>query len=234
MSATSAPERLQVFQRRLLAWYRVHQRELPWRETNDPYKILVSEVMLQQTQVDRVMPKYRQFLKRYPTVAALARAKTGELKQVWYPLGYNVRPLRLKRIAQRAMRDHHGKIPDSYDGLLAMDGIGRYTAGAVLSFAFKQDAPILDTNVARLLLRYFKVKAAKRGAEVRRLWQLAEAVIPSGKGPVINQALMDFGALICTARAPKCGICTLRRTCLSYPYDGQAKAKKRPSRARAG
>ena len=212
------PHKLRAFQRRLLAWYRVCQRKLPWRETRDPYRILVSEIMLQQTQVDRVVPKYREFLRRYPTLKSLAAASTPELKKTWYPLGYNVRPLRLRRIAQRALRDHGGRIPDSYDGLLAMDGIGRYTAGAVLSFAFNQDAPIVDTNVARLLSRYFGVRGdAKRGRAQRRLWALAEAVIPEGKGYLINQAMMDFGAMVCTARAPRCPSCALRRACSSYP-----------------
>ena len=210
---------LKFFQRRLLVWYHVHQRRLPWRATRDPYKILVSEIMLQQTQVDRVVPKYQEFLRRYPTLASLARARSKELRRVWYPLGYNIRPLRLRGIARRAMRDHGGRIPDSYDGLLAMDGIGRYTAGAVLSFAFQKDAPIVDTNVARLLSRYFNVKGELRqGPAQRRLWQLAEAVIPKGKGYLINQALMDFGALICTARAPQCSRCALRRGCRSYPH----------------
>jgi len=209
---------LRPFQRRLLAWYRANQRRLPWRKTRDPYRILVSEIMLQQTQVDRVVPKYREFLQRYPTLETLARARTAELRRIWYPLGYNVRPLRLRRIAQRALRDYGGRVPDSYDGLLAMDGIGRYTAGAVLSFAFKQDAPIVDTNVARLLSRYFGLKGQpKKGPIKRRLWELAEAVIPTGRGHLINQAMMDFGALVCTARAPRCPTCTLRRTCRSFP-----------------
>ena len=212
-------QRIAMFQRRVLAWYARHQRKLPWRATRDPYKILVSEIMLQQTQVDRVMPKYRQFLRRYPTVHALAQARVDELKKVWYPLGYNVRPLRLRQIAQRAVRDHGGQIPSTYDGLIAMDGIGRYTAGAVLSFAFQQDAPILDTNVARLLSRYFGVAGqARRGTTARALWKLAEQVIPTGKGYVINQAMMDVGAMLCTARAPRCGSCILRRGCRSYPH----------------
>ncbi|MBI4342404.1 MAG: A/G-specific adenine glycosylase [Candidatus Omnitrophica bacterium] len=203
----------------MLAWYRAHHRKLPWRKTRDPYKILVSEIMLQQTQVDRVVPKYREFLSRYPTLEALAQAKTAELRRVWYPLGYNVRPMRLRRIARRTLKEHGGRVPDSYDGLLAMDGIGRYTAGAVLSFAFQQDAPILDTNVVRLLSRYFGVRGeAKQGAVRRRLWQLAEAVIPAGKGYLINQALMDFGAMVCTARTPRCPRCALRRSCRSFPF----------------
>ena len=111
--------------------------------------------MLQQTQVDRVIPKYHEFLERYPTLEELSRAPVDELRKVWYPLGYNIRPMRLRKIAQQAVEQHGGRIPDTYDGLIAMEGIGRYTAGAVLSFAFNQDAPILDTNVARLLQRYF-------------------------------------------------------------------------------
>jgi A/G-specific adenine glycosylase len=231
--ASRAP--LLAFQRRLLAWYRVHQRNLPWRSTCDPYKILVSEIMLQQTQVNRVVSKYREFLRCYPTLETLADAKTSELRRVWYPLGYNVRPLRLRRIAQRTLRDHGGRIPDSYDGLLAMDGIGRYTAGAVLSFAFKQDAPIVDTNVARLLSRYFGLRRrTPRGASQRRLWQLAGEVIPPGKGHRINQAMMDFGAMICTARSPQCPRCVLRHTCRSYPFvsKGYPPAPSSPPKAR--
>ena len=225
---------LLAFQRRLLAWYRVHQRDLPWRKTRDPYKILVSEIMLQQTQVDRVIPKYHQFLKRYPTIQSLAQAKTAELRRLWYPLGYNIRPMRLRNIARRTVSDHDGQIPNSYDGLIAMDGIGRYTAGAVLSFAFEQDAPILDTNVARLLSRYFGIKASvKSGPVRRRLWQFAEAIIPRGKGYDINQAMMDFGATICTARAPACASCALRVTCRSFPLDGpRQKATMLPTRRR--
>ena len=196
----------------------MNQRKLPWRKTRDPYKILVSEIMLQQTQVDRVVPKYHEFLARYPTLETLAQAKLSELRRVWYPLGYNVRPRRLRQIARRTIEQHGGRIPDSYDGLLAMDGIGRYTAGAVLSFAFQQDAPILDTNVVRLLSRYFGVRGEpKQGRVRRRLWQLAEAVIPKGKGHVINQALMDFGAMVCTARSPQCTTCALRKSCRSFP-----------------
>ena len=230
---TSA-QRLRQFQRRLVAWYKINQRKLPWRDTRDPYRILVSEIMLQQTQVDRVLPKYHEFLERYPTMQALARAKTRPLLKTWYPLGYNVRPLRLRRIAQRTIAEHDGRLPDTHDGLMAMEGIGRYTAGAVLSFAYEQDAPILDTNVARLLSRYFGVPGQKNGGKTeRRLWRLAAEVIPAGQGYTINQAMMDFGALICSARAPQCGTCALRRSCRSYPFVNGTKRSKtsRPSRA---
>ncbi len=219
--------RIRQFQRSLLRWYRRHQRPLPWRATRDPYKILVSEIMLQQTQVDRVIPKYHQFLTRYPTLETLSKARIPELKKVWYPLGYNVRPLRLRKIAKTVMRQHGGQLPNSYDGLVALEGIGRYTAGAVLSFAFGQDAPILDTNVARLLDRHFGI-AGKSGAPAARrtLWALAEAVIPRGNAYDINQAMMDFGAMICTARKPRCASCALRRSCLSFPYEPSAQAAR--------
>lgn len=233
----ATPPKVSAFQRALLRWYKRHQRPLPWRETRDPYKILVSEVMLQQTQVDRVMPKYRQFLERYPNFHALAKAKLPELKKVWYPLGYNVRPIRLRKIAQTVIKEHGGQLPSSYDGLVALEGIGRYTAGAVLSFAFGQDAPILDTNVARLLQRYFG--RASSPFSRRQLWELAERVIPKGTAPArsslarksrggeapqgnaydINQAMMDLGATVCTARKPKCPSCALRRSCSGYPYE---------------
>ena len=213
-----------AFQRRLLRGYARYKRPLPWRRTRDPYKILVSEVMLQQTQVDRVIPKYHEFLRRYPTLEELAKARMPELRKVWYPLGYNIRPRRLRTIAKQVIRRHGGKIPDSYEGLLAMDGIGRYTAGAVLSFAFGQDAPILDTNVARLLGRYFGLTAQ------RRLWELARAVIPPGNAYDINQAMMDFGAMICTATRPKCPTCALRRQCRSFPYDKTIAPRERRHR----
>jgi A/G-specific adenine glycosylase len=149
-------------------------------------------------------------------------------------LGYNVRPLRLREIAKRALREYKGRIPDTYDGLLAMDGIGRYTAGAVLSFAFKKDAPILDTNVARLLSRYFGINGdPRRGRTQRTLWRLAEDVIPKGKGYVINQAMMDFGATVCTARLPRCPTCVLRRTCRSYPLNGSGSRQTTSRRLRA-
>jgi A/G-specific adenine glycosylase len=218
---TARAASLSTFQRRLLTWYRVHQRDLPWRKTRDPYRILVSEIMLQQTQVDRVVPKYHEFLRRYPTVRALARAGTTRLRRTWYPLGYNVRPMRLRAIARRVVREHGGRIPDSYDGLVAMDGIGQYTAGAVLSFAYGQDAPMVDTNVARVLSRYFGIRGdLKRGPSQRRLWRLAAAVIPKGRGYDINQAMMDLGAMVCTARAPNCPACALRRSCRSVSLNG--------------
>ncbi len=206
------------FQTRLLKWYREHGRDLPWRKTSDPYKILVSEVMLQQTQVERVIPKYHEFLERYPTFEALAEAEPEEVQRAWYPLGYNIRPIRLHSIACETVAKYGGTLPKEPDALLSFKGIGRYTAGAVRSFAFREDAPILDTNVMRVLHRIF-IGAGEPKAHKARLWALAERLIPKGKGYDFNQALMDFGAVVCTARDPYCLLCPMRQDCRSYPFD---------------
>ncbi len=221
------------FQQRLLRWYARHRRDLPWRKTSDPYKVLVSEVMLQQTQVDRVIPKYKEFLRKYPTVEGLASASVRDVKATWRPLGYNIRPVRLHAIAQEAIRRHGGKIPDSLEELLALKGIGRYTAGAVMSFAFRKDAPILDTNVRRLLHRVFLGRGISKGSRgVKHLWDLSATLIPRGKGYDFNQAMMDFGALICTARKPACPVCPMHQICASYPWEPTLDSRRRPGRAR--
>src|SRR4051812_26617012 len=143
------------FQRNLLRWFDRAGRDLPWRRTRDPYRVLVSEIMLQQTQVERVVPKYRQFLDRYPTLEALAAAPVRDVRRLWYPLGYNIRPVRLRAIARETMARYGGRLPDTAERLRALPGIGRYTAGAVLSFAYGRDAAVLDTNVRRVLTRVF-------------------------------------------------------------------------------
>ena len=205
------------FQRRLLAWYARHGRDLPWRRTRVPYRVLVSEIMLQQTQVDRVIPKYRQFLRAFPTLRALAAAPVEQVRQLWYPLGYNVRPLRLHAIACETVARYRGRLPDTPEALRGLPGIGRYTAGAVLSFAYGRDTAVLDTNVRRVLTRVFL--GPRRAARVRgdkALWELAAALVPAGRGYDFNQALMDFGATWCTARRPRCAGCPMRGFCASY------------------
>lgn len=199
--------------RRLLRWYRRQGRALPWRRTADPYRILVSEMMLQQTQVERVLPKYREFLRRYPSIDALARAQVGEVREAWYPLGYNVRPVRLWTIANEVVRRHRGRLPHDRDALLALKGIGPYTAGAVRAFAFRRRAAVVDTNVRRVLQRVFL--GIERRVTERQVWALAERLLP--RRPYdFNQALMDFGALVCTARRPGCGSCPMKDFCRSY------------------
>jgi len=200
------------FQKRLLCWYEEYGRDLPWRRTGDPYKILVSEVMLQQTQVDRVIPKFHEFLQKYPTIRDLAEARPEEIRKTWYPLGYNIRPYRLHGIACEAMERYGGSIPSKEEELLSMKGIGRYTAGAIQSFAFQKDAPILDTNVMRVLHRIF-IGTGDPKKQKATLWLLSEKLIPKGKGYDFNQALMDFGAMVCTARKPFCLLCPMRDFC---------------------
>jgi A/G-specific adenine glycosylase len=215
------PERRQWFRRRLLGWYRRNGRDLPWRKTSDPYHILVSEVMLQQTQVDRVLPKYEEWLSKYPSLHALAAAPVADVADTWRPLGYNVRPRRLHAIARESVDRFGGELPSDEDTLRSFQGIGEYTAGAVLSFAFGQRKAILDTNVARVLFRVF-VGAGdpKSHAMKRHLWEVSRTVLPARNVFDFNQALMDFGATLCSARRPKCPRCPLRASCVSYPFDG--------------
>ncbi|MFX1564792.1 MAG: A/G-specific adenine glycosylase [Promethearchaeota archaeon] len=213
----ATPQHIQVFRQAILRWYKKHGRDLPWRHTRDPYRILVSEIMLHQTQVDRVIPKYREFLSAYPTFEALAKAPLEEVQQLWRPLGYNFRPGRLHKIAQHIVINLNGQLPDTLKELITLPGIGRYTAGAILSFAFHKDAPILDTNAQRVLKRFFAIPGDPfRVPTKHQLWNLAQEVIPSGKGYIFNQGLLDFGALQCPARAPHCPTCLLLQSCPYY------------------
>src|SRR6187551_2203131 len=212
MPATSLPipAARQRFRRQLLAWYRAHGRELPWRQTSDPYHILVSEIMLQQTQVDRVLPKYLEWLDKYPSLAALADAAEDDVVQTWRPLGYNIRPRRLQSIAREAVTRYGGKLPADEETLLSFKGIGAYTAGAIRSFAFRQRAAILDTNVARVLFRVFVGKGDLKSHAMRRhLWAVSDALVPRRDVFDFNQALMDLGAMVCVARNPKCLVCPM-------------------------
>src|SRR6266404_9799420 len=214
-----APADRRRFRARLLAWYRRHGRDLPWRKTDDPYHILVSEIMLQQTQVDRVLPKYAEWLDKYPSLAALAVAPEDEVTGTWYPLGYNIRPRRLQTIAREAVARYDGRLPSDEATLLSFKGIGAYTAGAIRSFAFRERAAILDTNVARVLFRMFVRRGdPKAHAMKKHLWAVSEAVVPYKHVFDFNQALMDLGATVCVARKPKCDECPMTSLCSSYPW----------------
>ena len=206
-----------LFRRKLLAWYGRNGRDLPWRSTRDPYRVLVSEVMLQQTQVDRVLPKYHEWLRRFPSFAARAATTEDQALKAWYPLGYNIRPRRLHAIARESVERYGGTLPADRKALRAFKGIGRYTAGAVMSFAFDAREPILDTNVARLLWRVFVARGDPKSHGLRkRLWQLSEVLLPRRRVFDFNQALMDFGALVCVARKPRCGVCPLAGMCRTF------------------
>jgi A/G-specific adenine glycosylase len=206
--------RLVRFQRALLCWYARHGRDLPWRRTRDPYAVLVSEMMLQQTQVGRVLDYFPRFLARYPTVEDLAAATPSAVREAWEGLGYYRRAVNLRRSAQLVAERHGGRLPTDLVALQRLPGIGRYTAGAVAAFAFGQDTPILDTNAARVLSRVFG--PGRRHGRTGRLWALAETAIPPGRGYDFNQAIMDLGALICRARRPICPVCPVRTACRSF------------------
>ncbi len=214
-----APPDRRRFRQRLLTWYRRYGRDLPWRKTDDPYHILVSEIMLQQTQVDRVLPKYAEWLDKYPSFDALAAAAEQDVTETWRPLGYNIRPRRLQSIARETVARYGGSLPSDQETLLSFKGIGAYTAGAIRSFAFRERAAILDTNVARVLFRVFVAKGdPKSHAMKRHLWTLSETLVPSRQVFDFNQALMDFGAMVCVARDPKCLVCPMSKSCQAFPF----------------
>ena len=218
--ALPSPSVRRRFRERLLTWYDRHGRALPWRETRDPYHILVSEMMLQQTQVERVLPKYHEWLERYPTMDALAGAPEDEVTRMWYPLGYNIRPRRLQAIAREAVARYDGQLPSDESTLRSFKGIGAYTAGDIRSFAFRQRAAILDTNVARVLFRVFIGSGDSKAHAMRRqLWQISGTLVPRARVFDFNQALMDFGATLCTARKPMCLVCPMASLCRAYPFN---------------
>jgi A/G-specific adenine glycosylase len=228
MSAASLPNprARQRFRRVLLGWYRRNGRDLPWRRTSDPYHILVSEVMLQQTQVDRVLPKYHEWLAKYPSFEALAAAPEDAVAETWRPLGYNIRPRRLHAIARESVTRFGGTLPSDAETLLSFKGIGAYTAGAIRSFAFRERAAILDTNVARVLFRVFVRRGdPKTHAMKKHLWAVSESVVPRKHVFDFNQALMDLGATVCVARKPKCGACPMTKLCRSYPWRETARTR---------
>ena len=226
-------EKLRRIQINLLQWFQKNARDLPWRKTRDPYAIWVSEIMLQQTQVDTVIPYYRRFLKAFPTLRRLAKADLSEVLSIWEGLGYYSRARNLHRAAGEIVECFNGKVPDRLDNLLSLPGIGRYTAGAILSIAFNKEAPILDGNVKRVLSRLFAIsgKPEKNGTN-DLLWSLSGSLVPKGQASCFNQALMDLGAMVCTPRDAQCNHCPLARLCKAktegnpekYPAP---KAKKR-------
>ena len=203
-------------QRRLLQWYSKHRRDLPWRRTNNPYWILVSEIMLQQTQVDRVVPKYQAFLKQFPTLRRLAAAKQSRVITAWAGLGYNRRARNLHQLAKVVVRQHAGRLPKTLHDLRALPGIGPYTAAAVASFAFGAPVALVDVNVRRVLGRVHHGVAGPKRLSEKRVWALAAQHLPAN-AVAWNSALMDFGATVCTERAPKCLTCPLQARCKAYP-----------------
>lgn len=210
-------QEIRLFQKRLLTWYRKNARSLPWRKTKDPYRIWLSEIMLQQTQVDQAIPYYERFLKKFPTVQRLAQAPLTRVLDSWSGLGYYSRAKNLHAAAQLVCREYAGALPSEVADLLKLPGIGRYTAGAVASIAFDRPAPILDGNVIRVLSRYLAIEADPRQpAMQKRLWQVAGQLVSEKLAGDFNQALMECGALICTPRQPACARCPLKSGCLAF------------------
>lgn len=201
----------------LLAWFARHARDLPWRRTRDPYRVLVSEIMLQQTQVERVIPRYQAFLEAFPTLERLAGAPTAEVIRLWAGLGYNRRAVNLQRAARVIVEELGGVFPREVAALRRLPGIGPYTAGAVACFAFEQDVAFLDTNIRRVLRRAcIGPDEAASGVSDRQLLALAAALAPPGRSWAWNQALIELGALVCTAANPACSRCPLRPACRAY------------------
>jgi A/G-specific adenine glycosylase len=211
MEPTLPKKRIQT---KLLRWYEKNKRDLPWRKTRDPYAIWVSEIMLQQTQVATVIPYYKRFLKSFPTVRHLAKADLSKVLKVWEGLGYYSRARNLHRASRIVLNHFNGKIPDNLTDLSTFPGIGRYTAGAILSIAFNKEAPVLDGNVKRVLSRAFAIAGPlAKGQTEARLWHLSESLIPKGHAGSFNQGLMDLGATTCTPKEPQCSSCPLCDLC---------------------
>ena len=218
----------------LLQWFRSHQRPLPWRQDYDPYRIWVVEIMLQQTQVQTVIPYFQRFLERFPSVHALARASIDEVLESWAGLGYYRRARYLHQAAQQIVSDHGGRVPSSLDELMKLSGVGRYTAGAIRSIGFNLDAPIVDGNVMRVLARLFAIQGdAKRTDVQRRFWALAEELLPSGHAREFNQGVMELGAMVCTPLQPRCDVCPLNAVCQGFPTGNPTQFPQMPKRPKS-
>lgn len=232
MSKSSKTPRPEPIRRNLLAWWDAGHRDLPWRRTKDPYAIWIAEIMLQQTQVKTVVPYFERFLKRLPTVEALARADLDTVYKLWEGLGYYTRAANLHRAAQVLVRDFGGRFPQTADELIRLPGIGRYTAGAIASIAFNQPASIVDGNIIRILSRICLIrKDPKQAAVQHEIWRLAGELVCTRRPGDLNQSLMELGARVCKPLNPDCPNCPVRRSCLArregvqneLPVRGQAR-----------
>ncbi len=209
-------------QQALLRWLRANARDLPWRRTNDPYAVWVSEIMLQQTQVATVINYFNRFMKRFPTAEKLARAKQDTVLKLWEGLGYYSRGRNLHKAAKIIVKDYGGQLPDTVEELQKIPGIGRYTAGAIASIAFNKPAPILDGNVIRVLCRVFRIKDnPKDTATKKQLWELAEQLVHTKQPGDFSEAMMELGATVCTPQKPLCQSCPLQKSCAAFKHSEQ-------------
>jgi A/G-specific adenine glycosylase len=229
-----SPRATAALRRQLLRWYDRHRRSLPWRGERDPYRIWLSEVMLQQTRIAAATPYYRTFLDRFPTLESLAGAREADVLAAWAGLGYYGRARHLREAARLVVREHGGRVPGDPDAFARLPGVGRYTAGAVLSIAFDRPLPALDGNVARVLSRLCALPASVRDSRgAGALWASATSLVPMRRPGDWNQALMELGATVCTPRAPRCGTCPVRGSCLALSM-GRVAEFPPPSQRRAG
>jgi A/G-specific adenine glycosylase len=232
-----APARARELHGALLGWYEQVRRDLPWRRTQDPYAVWLSEIMLQQTRVETVVPYFERFMNELPTVQALAEAPADRVMSLWSGLGYYRRARMLHEAAQQIVREKAGAFPADAAGLLEVRGIGRYTAGAIASIAYGERAALVDGNVARVLARLFAVEEDVRGGPgLKRIWELADALVPEERAGDWNQALMELGATTCIPRAPRCLVCPVREACEArrHGIEGELpklKAKAKPKEA---
>src|SRR3984893_2665607 len=218
-----------AFQRALLGWYREHGRDLPWRRTRDPYPVLVSEFMLQQTQVGTVLPYYKNWRRRFPNFTALARASEAEVLHAWQGLGYYARARNLHSTAKQVVDRHGGRFPTSIEQMQLLPGVGKYTAHAVASFAFDQSVPIVEANTSRVLSRLFNLRIPIDSAPGQgKLWNSAASLIPKESSADYNSALLDLGALVCFPRAPQCKICTVKKFCRAKNPESLPIKRSRP------
>ena len=215
----------------LLQWFAKHGRDLPWRRTYLPYHIWISEIMLQQTQMDRVVIYFKRWLDRFPDIASLAEAEEQEVLLLWEGLGYYSRAKNILKTAELLYRRHGGILPEDHAALLKLPGIGRYTAGAIMSLAFNRSLPIVDANVERLFARLFNLTAPVKETHTRAfIWHKATELVPEGKARFFNQALMEMGALICLPRYPLCNQCPIRAHCEAF---AQGLVNERPVAGKA-
>ena len=228
----ASPEKVTAFRRAVLAWYACHKRSLPWRDAAEPYQVWLSEIMLQQTRVDQMQPYFERFVEAFPTVEALARASEDEVLKAWEGLGYYARARNLRRAAQHVVDDLGGCIPEEYDELLGLPGVGPYTAAAISSIAFDRDHPVLDGNVTRVLCRLLLVEGDPRRAAVRiELVVAGERLLASGRAGDFNQAMMELGARVCTPRRPGCDRCPVGEFCRAHTeLDDPSRLPLRPAR----
>jgi len=223
-----------LLQRRLLKWYDEHQRDLPWRNATDPYPVWISEVMLQQTQVQTVIPYYLRFLEHFPSIAALAQADTDALLRLWAGLGYYSRARNLQKAARKIVEQFGGEFPQNYSDVLALPGIGRYTAAAIASIAFGQPYAVLDGNVSRVLARLFRISGDPKSSAVQsRLWEAAQQFLPATRPGDFNQAVMELGATVCSPRQPRCLLCPWTQQCLARRQGLQELLPEKARRAKS-